>query len=118
MLLTLGYVFVGAALYGYFARKEDEETKETESSEVESSSLIRSGKGEITLPPCEIVAVELGPLSGASKAVLQIMNKECRPVDVSYEKKYVKITPTRYQTNVVLRAKREAGMPITVYYRV
>ena len=64
----------------------------------------------MTLPPCELIAVELGPLEGASKAILQIMDKECKPVtDVGKEKKYVKLNPTRYQTIVNREEGLEAG---------
>ncbi len=121
MLLTLGYVLAGAVLYEYFTDDKSEKVFISESSDTgedsEQTFLIKSGKGEMTLPPCEIIAVELGPLEGASKAILQIMNKECKPVDVGKEKKYVKLTSTRYQTNVLLKMRKETEMPITVYYR-
>ena len=121
MLLTLGYVLAGAVLYEYFTDDKSEKVSISESSDTgedsEQTFLIKSGKGEMTLPPCEIIAVELGLLEGASKAILRIMDKECKPVDVGKEKKYVKLTSTRYQTNVLLKMKKETEMPITVYYR-
>ncbi len=120
MLLTLGYVLAGVMLYEYFVENKNEKVTTSESSNTEEDSertfLIKSGKGEMTLPSCEIIAVELGPLEGASKAILQIMDKECKPVDVGKEKKYVKLTSTRYQTNVLLKMKKETEMPITAYY--
>ena len=119
MLLTLGYVLAGVMLYDYFTDTKKKMISTSSGEDSEQTSLIKSGEGEMTLPPCELIAVELGPLEGASKAILQIMDKECKPVtDVGKEKKYVKLTPTRYQTNVYLKMKKETEMPITAYYRV
>ncbi len=40
---------------------------------------IKSGGGEINLPPCRLMAVELGPSADPNKATLQIVaNKVCR----------------------------------------
>ena len=118
MLLTLGYVLASVMLYKYFAENESEKVSTGSGEDSEQTFLIKSGKGEMTLPPCEIIAVELGPLEGASKAILQIMDKECKPVDVGKEKKYVRLTSTRYQTNVLLKMKNENEMPITAYYKI
>ncbi len=117
MLLTLGYVLAGVVLYEYFAKNKSEKVSTGSGEDLEQTFLIKSGKGEMTLPPCEIIAVELGPLEGASKAILQIMDKECKPVDVGKEKKYVKLTSIRYQTNVLLKMKKETEMSITAYYK-
>ena len=71
------------------------------------------------------MAVELGPSANLNKATLQIVvNKtvetvetECKPItDIEKEKKYVKLTPTQYQTNVVLKTKKKGEVPITAYY--
>ena len=119
MLLTLGYVLAGVILYEYFVENKNKKVSTGSGDDTaDQAFLIKSGKGEMTLPPCEIIAVELGPLEGASKAILQIMDKECKPVDVGKEKKYVKLTSTRYQTNVYLKMKKETEMPITVYYKI
>ncbi len=62
------------------------------------------------------MAVELGPCDNPNKATLQIMvNKfvetECKPItDIDKEKKYV--TPTQYQTNIVLKTKKKGEVPI------
>ena len=83
---------------------------------------IRSGKGELDLPPCRLVAVELGPSADPNKAILQIMvNKsvetECKLItDIEKEKKYVKLIPTQYQMNIVLKTKKKGKVPITTYY--
>ncbi len=49
------------------------------------------------------------------------MNKsvetECKPITyIEKEKKYVKLTPTQYQTNIVLKTKKKGKVPITAYY--
>ena len=84
---------------------------------------IKSGEGEISLPSCKLMAVELGPSVDPNKATLQIIvvNKcvetECSPVtDIEKEKNYVKLTPTQYQTNIVLKTKKKGKVPITTYY--
>ncbi len=120
MLLTLGYVITGVMLYKYFAKNEKKMMISTSSGEGSMQTfLIKSGKEEMTLPPCELIAVELGPLEGVSKAILKIMDKECKPVtDVGKEKKYVKFTPAKYLTNVYLKMRKETEMPITAYYRI
>ena len=42
---------------------------------------------------------------------------ECKPVtDIDKEEKYVKLTPTQYQTNIVLKTKKKGKVPITAYY--
>ena len=77
MLLTLGYVLAGVMIYEYFAENKSKKVSTGSGEDLEQTFLIRSGKGEMTLPPCEIIAVELGPLEAASKAILQIIDKEC-----------------------------------------
>jgi hypothetical protein len=68
------------------------------------------------------MAVELGPSADPNKATLQIMvNKsvetEAKPItDIGSEAKYVKLIPTQYQTNIVLKTKRKGEVPITAYY--
>ena len=37
--------------------------------------------------------------------------------DIGKEKKYVRLTPTKYHTNIVLRTKEKSVVPITAYYR-
>ena len=83
---------------------------------------VKSGEGEISLRSCRLMAVELGPSIDPNKATLQIMvNKsvetECKAfTDIEREKKYVKLTPTQYQTNIVLKMKKKGKVPITAYY--
>ena len=82
----------------------------------------KSGEGEVSLPPCKLVAVELGPSAYPNKAILQIMmngsvETESKPItDIEKEKRYVKLTPTRYQTNIVLKTKKKGKVSITAYY--
>ena len=66
------------------------------------------------------MAVELARSVNPNKAKLQIMvngsvETESKSItDIEKEKRYVKITPTRYQTNIVLKTKKK--VPITMYY--
>ncbi len=68
------------------------------------------------------MAVELGPSADHNKAKLQIMvngsvETESNSItDIEKEKRYVKITPTRYQMNIVLKTKKKGKIPITAYY--
>ena len=68
------------------------------------------------------MAVELGPSADSDKATLQIVvNKsvetECKPVtDIGKGKKYVKLTPTQYSANIVLKTKSKGKVPITAYF--
>ena len=120
--------------------KEDNESEATQVGEVSKASEsavqsgeaskaastviyhIKSGKGKINLPPCRLMAVELGPSADPNKATLQIVaNKsvetECDSITgIEKEKKYVKLTPTQYQTNIVLKTKKKGEVPITAYY--
>ncbi len=128
MLFVLGSVLAGVLLYDHFVGDEvavPQSTKATAEAGTGSSLQsviyhIKSGKGEISLPPCRLMAVELGPSAEIAKATLQIMvNKEYKPVtDIGKEKKYVRLTPTQYHVNIVLRTKEEKSVvPITAYYR-
>ncbi len=84
---------------------------------------VKSGNGELSLPPCKLMGVELGPSTNTDKATLRVMvdksvEKEHKPVtDIGKEKKYVRLTPTQYQTNIVLRTKEKSVVPITTHYR-
>ncbi len=68
------------------------------------------------------MAVELGPSVNPNKATIQIMvsksvESEAKPVtNIESKAKYVKLTPTQYQTNIVLKTKKKGKVPITTYY--
>ena len=117
MLLTLGYVLAGVMLYDYVIKEDSPSSETTDQS---TTYLMKSGKGELTLPPCRLMAVELGPFAEVTKVTLMIMDEECKPVDVGKEKRYVKLTPThdQYELNVILRTKRKSLVPITAYYKI
>ncbi len=104
-------------LYDYVS-KEEEDSPSVESTEKSMTYLIKSGKGELTLPPCRLMAVELGPSTEVTKGTLMIMDEECKPVDVGKEKIYVKLTPTQYESNVILKTKKKSLAPITAYYKI
>ncbi len=131
MLLTIGSILAGVLLYDHIMREQTRDsTSALQASEAkqlvkEEGALtviyhMKSGEGEISLPLCRLMAVELGPSTDPNKATLQIVvNKsietECKPVtDIEKEKKYVK--PTQYQTNIVLKMKKKGKVPITAYY--
>ncbi len=129
MLLTLGYVLAGVIIYDYLTSERScvlcELAKETMKSCVCSDTNVvyhvKSGEGEISLPPCRLIGVELGPSADPDKATLQIMmNKsveaEYKPVTDIRKKKYVNIKPIQYHMNVVLKTKKKGKVPITAYY--
>ncbi len=126
MLLTLGYVLAGVMLYDYFTGEHkcklgymNEEIK----SDTNVIYRVKSGDGELSLPPCELMSVELGPSIDTNKATLQVMvdksmETEYKPVtDIGKEKKYVKLIPTQYNTNIILKTKKKSKVPITAYYK-
>ena len=123
MLFVLGSILAGVLLCDHFVDDAKQPTKE-DAKRFASTVIyyIKSGEGEINLPPCRLMAVELGPFADPNKATLQIMvNKsvetEAKPItDIGSEAKYVKLTPTQYQTNIVLKTKRKGEVPITAYY--
>ncbi len=128
MLCTIGYAIAGIFAYeSVFCNNKSKTTQTSEAAREEDASTvvyhIKSGEGEISLPSCKLMAVELGPSVDPNKATLQIIvvNKsvetECSPVtDIEKEKNYVKLTPTQYQTNIVLKTKKKGKVPITAYY--
>ncbi len=124
MLFVLGSILAGVLLYDHFVEQPTKEDSEQQTEKNVSTGIyhIKSGDGELDLPPCKLMAVELGPSTDPNKAILQIMvNKsvetECKLItDIEKEKKYVKLTPTQYQTNIVLKTKKKGKVPITAYY--
>ena len=129
MLFVLGSILAGVLLYNA-TRGESEvsvdNTKQPTKATADDASTVvydtKSGEGEVSLPPCKLMAVELGPSVNPNKAKLQIMvngsvETESKSItDIEKEKRYVKITPTRYQTNIVLKTKKKGKVPITAYY--
>ena len=109
MLFVLGSILAGVLLYDHCVDNAKRPMKEDSEQQTEKNVLtgiyhIRSGDGELDLPPCRFMAVELGLSTDPNKAILQIMvNKsvetECKLItDIEKDKKYVKLTPTQYQT--------------------
>ena len=96
MLFILGSILAGALLYDHLTSEAKRPTKEDVPLVIYH---IGSGEDEISLPPCRLIAVELGPSANPNKATLQIVvNKsvetECKPVTDIEKEKYVKLTPT------------------------
>ncbi len=130
MLLTLGYVLAGLLLYEHLTDKKSCECETDKKScvceEIKSNTSviyrIKRGDGELSLPPCKLMGVELGPSTNTNKATLQVMvgksvEKEYKPVtDIGKEKKFVRLTPTQYKTNIILKTKEKSVIPITAYY--
>ena len=122
MLLTLGYVLAGVMLYDYFTG-DNSCTCEEIKSNTSVIYRIKRGDGEISLPPCKLMGVELGPSIDTNKATLQVMvdksmETEYKPVtDIGKEKKYVKLIPTQYHVNIILKTKKKSKVPITAYYK-
>ncbi len=84
---------------------------------------IKRGDGELSLPPCKLMGVELGPSTNANKATLQVMvdksvETEHKPVaDIGKKKKFVRLAPTQYHVNIILKTKEKSVILITAYYR-
>ncbi len=128
MLFELSSILAGVLLYDHLTserRGESEAKRLTKEDALSVIYHVKSGEGEISLPPCGLMAVVLGPSVDPNKAILQIVvNKsvetESKPVtDIGKEKKYVKLTPTQYQTSIVrivLKTKKKGKVPITAYY--
>ncbi len=127
MLFVLGSILAGVLLYDHFVGDAKQPTTRSEGSKAIATVStvvyhIKSGEDEINLSPCKLMALELGPSADPNKAILQIMvNKsvetECKLItDIEKEKKYVKLTPTQYQTNIVLKTKKKGKVPIIAYY--
>ena len=141
MLLTLGYVLAGVMLYDYFTgdnsctrehkyklghMNEQEVKKSCVCEEIKSNTSViyrvKRGDGGLSLPPCKLMGVELGPSTNTNKPMLQVMvdksvEKEHKPVtDIGKEKKFVRLTPTQYKTNIILKTKEKSVIPITAYY--
>jgi hypothetical protein len=84
---------------------------------------VKSGNSELSLPPCELMGVELAPSVNTDKATLRVMVD--KSVETEYKtvtnigkgKKYVRLTPTQYHVNIILRVKEKSVVPITAYYR-
>ncbi len=142
MIFILGSVLAGIIIYDYLTddnscerdRKQllrhMNEQKDKKScvcdgvvSDTSVIYRIKRGDGELSLPPCKLMGMELGPSSNTNKATLRVMvgetvEKEYKPVtDIGKEKKYVRLTPTQYHTNIVLGVKEKSVVPITAYYR-
>ncbi len=127
MLFTLGSILAGVLLYNHFVDGAKQPTKVDPPRSTKEDTLtviyhIKSGEGEISLPSCRLMTIELGPSADPNKATLQIMvNKsvesEAKPVtNIESEAKYVKLTPTQYHTSIVLKTKKVTRVPITAYY--
>ena len=142
MLFILGSVLAGVMFYDYLTEHERENNHSSdrllghknEQEWVKKSCVhdgstsviyrIKRGDSELSLPPCKLMGVELGPSNNIIKATLQVMmsnksvKKEYKPVKgIDKEVKYVELTPTQYHTNIVLGVKEKYVVPITAYYR-
>ena len=130
MLFILGSALTGLMLYDHFTDKKSCECEVDKKScvceRIKSNTSviyrIKSGNGELSLPPCKLMGVELGPSTNTNKATLRIVvdksvETEYKPVtDIGKEKKYVRLTPTQYHVNIILRTKEKSVVPITAYY--
>ena len=140
MLFMLGSILAGVMLYDYLTddnsctREHKYKLGHMNKQEVKKSCVhdestsviyrIKRGNGKLSLPPCKLMGVELGPSNNTNKATLLVklldksVKKEYKPVKgIEKEVKYVGLTPTQYHTNIVLEVKEEYVVPITAYYR-
>ena len=102
MLFLFGSILAGVLLYDHLMSEKPSVCELAKESNTNVIYRVKSGEGEISLPPCRLMGVELGSFADPHKAMLQIVvNKsvemECKPVtDIGKEKKYVKLTPIQY----------------------
>ena len=129
MLLTLGYVLAGVILYEVLMKDDSPSGSRCEhmtssddapSGRSDTSFKVKEEVGSLKLPPCNLVAVQLGPSEDKKKAVLTLYlenktspHETFKPVSDLRTKKYVKLFPTYYATGITLESK---GVPITAYY--
>ncbi len=120
MLLMIGSVLVGFVL-SEVLRKKDPPVDRLES-ERTTSFKVREEVEVLSLPSCNLIAVQLGPSEDKRKITLSLYlengdmpHETFKPVsDLKEKKKYVKMSPTYYPTGITLESK--AGVPITAYY--
>ncbi len=113
MLIVLGSILAGVLLYDHFVEKQVDPPRSTKEDASTVIYHIKSGEGEINLPPCRLMAVELGPSADRNKATLQIMvNKsvetECKPI-TDIEKEEVRETNTNSISNKYSSQDEEKG---------
>ena len=118
MLLILGSILVGFMLSE--ALKKDPPIVQLER-EHTTSFKVKEGVGVLSLPFCNLIAVQLGPSEDKRKITLSLYiengdlpHETFKPVSDLKTKKYVKLSPTHYPTGITLESK--AGVPITAYY--
>ena len=113
-----------SALAGYMLsealRKKSLPTERLES-EHTTSFKVKEGVGALSLPSCNLIAVQLGPSDDKRKIALSLYlengdvpQETFKPISDFKTKKYVKMPPTYYPTGITLESK--AGIPITAYY--
>ncbi len=119
MLLVLGSILVGFML-SEALRKKDSSIVRSER-EHAASFRVKEGVEVLSLPSCNLIAVQLGPSEDKRKITLSLYlengdlpHETFRSVSDLKTKKYVKMSPTHYPTGITLESK--AGVPITAYY--
>ncbi len=120
MLLVIGSVLAGFML-SEALRKKDSSVVWLES-EHTASFKVKEGVGVLSLPSCNLIAVQLGPSDDKRKITLSLYlengdlpHETFKSVSDLKTKKYVKLSPTHYPTGITLESK--AGVPITAYYK-
>ena len=116
MLFILGSILVGFMLFE--ALKKDPPTEHVTSSNV--SFRVKEGVGVLSLPSCNLIAVQLGPSKDKRKITLllylengDVPHERFKSVSDLRTKKYVKLSPAYYATGITLESN---GVPITAYY--
>ncbi len=135
MLFILGSVLAGIMLYNHFADNKVSDSYSAETDEKKSCVCdgvmsdtsviycIKRGDGELSLPPCKLMSVKLGPSTNTNKATLHVMTvdksvkKEYKPVKgIDKKSEYVELIPIQYHTNIILGVKEKSVVPITAVY--
>ena len=118
MLLILGSILVGFMLSE--ALKKDPPIVQLKR-EHTTSFKVKEEVGVLSLPSCNLIAVQLGLSEDKRKITLSLYlengdvpHERFKSVSDLRTKKYVKLSPTHYPTGIMLESK--AGVPITAYY--
>ncbi len=120
--MTLLFV---SALAGFMLsealRKKSLPTEERLESEHTTSFKVKEGVGVLSLPSCNLIAVQLGPSEDKRAITLSLYLENGDVPEETFKsisdlktKKYVKMSPTYYPTGITLESK--AAIPITAYY--
>ena len=123
MLFVLGSVFVGFVLYKALKKEEEEDSSVVYDSVKHASFKVKKKVGALSLPPCHLIAVQLGPSEDKRKIILSLYleggdvpHETFKPLSDLKTPKYVKLFPTDYSDGITLTTSVN-DVPIVAYYK-